>query len=157
MRWVTRRHIRVNRAATSWLVRRFVDPDAEFLFVEPDEVARLERELGAIGFDAPGARYPHKDDRGQCSFEALVHERCPDDAALRRLALIVRSADFSEELTLTPEGAGLRAISRGFPLVSRNDHETVERAGFLYDALYASLQRDVRESARQNASSRSTI
>jgi len=144
MRWVTRRQIRVNRAATAWLVRRFVDPAAEFLFVEPEEVARVELETGAIGFDAPGARYPHKDDRGRCSFEALVDERCPDDAALRQLARIVRSADFAEELALTPEGAGLRAISRGFPLVSRDDHETVERAGFLYDALYASLQQDVR-------------
>jgi hypothetical protein len=144
MRWVTRRQIRVNRTATAWLVRRFVDPDAEFLFVEPEDVARAERETGAIGFDAPGARYPHKDERGRCSFEALVDERCSADAALRRLARIVRSADFSEELALTPEGAGLRAISRGFPLVSRDDHETVERAAFLYDALYASLREETR-------------
>ena len=70
MRWVTRREIRVNRAATAWLVRRFVDPEAEFLFVAPEEVARVERETGAIGFDAPGARYPHKDASGRCSFEA---------------------------------------------------------------------------------------
>ena len=144
MRWVTRRQIRVNRAATAWLVRRFVDPAAEFLFVEPEEVARVELETGAIGFDAPGARDPHKDERGRCSFEALVDERCSADAALRRLARIVRSADFSEELALTPEGAGLRAISRGFPLVSRDDHETVERAAFLYDALYASLREETR-------------
>jgi hypothetical protein len=143
MRWVTRRQIRVNRAATAWLIRRFVDPGAEFLFVEPEEVARVEREMGAVGFDAPGARYPHKDARDRCSFEALVDERCPDDAALRRLARIVRSADFAEELELTPEGAGLRAISRGFPLVSRDDHETVERVAFLYDALYASLREQI--------------
>jgi hypothetical protein len=71
-----------------------------------------------------------------------VREHCPDDAALRRLAHIVRSADFANELALTPEGAGLRAISRGFPLVSRDDHETVERAAFLYDALYASLREE---------------
>jgi hypothetical protein len=145
MRWVTRPQIRVNRAATAWLVKRFVDPDAEFLFVEPEKVARVERETDAIGFDAPGARYPHKDDRGRCSFEALVDEHCPDDAALRQLALIVRSADFVEELALTPEGAGLRAISRGFPLVSRDDHETIEHAGFLYDALYASLRQNVQQ------------
>ena len=142
MRWVTRRQIRVNRAATAWLVRRFIDRDAEFLFLEPEEGARVEREAGAIGFDAPGARYPHKDAQGRCSFEALVDEHRPDDAVLRRLARIVRSADFPEELALTPEGAGLRAISRGFPLVSRDDHETVERAAFLYDALYASLRQE---------------
>ena len=146
MRWVTRRQIRVNRAATAWLVRRFVDPAAEFLFVEPEEVARVERETGAVGFDAPGARYPHKDDRGRCSFEALVDAHCADDVALRQLALIVRSADFPEARSLTPEGAGLRAISQGFPLVARDDHDTLDRASFLYDALYASLQVRVRES-----------
>jgi hypothetical protein len=143
MRWVTRRHIRVNRAATAWLVRRFVDGDAEFLFAEPEEVARVQRETGAIGFDAPGARYPHKDDRGRCSFEALVAEHVPNDAVLQRLAQIVRSADFPEEISLTPEGAGLRAISRGFPLVSSDDHDTVNRASYLYDALYASLREEI--------------
>lgn len=142
MRWVTRPQIRVNRTATAWLVRRFIDPDAEFLFVPPDEVARVERETGAVGFDAPGARYPHKDVRGRCSFEALVAEHCADDAALRHLALIVRSADFPDEIGRTPEAAGLRAISSGFPLVSSDDHEIVERAAFLYDALYAALRQD---------------
>ena len=145
MRWVTRREIRVNRTATAWLVRRFIDRDAEFLFVEPDDVARVERDTGAVGFDAPGARYPHKDGRGRCSFEALADEHRPGDRGLARLARIVRSADFSDEIGLTPEGAGLRAISRGFPLVSKEDHETVERAAFLYDALYASLQSEMEE------------
>jgi hypothetical protein len=144
MRWVTRRQIRVNRTATAWLVRRFIDADATFEFVEPDAVADVERATGAIGFDAPGARYPHKDAAGRCSFEALVDEHRPDDPALRRLARIVRSADFAEALGLTPEGAGLRAISQGFPLVARDDHDTMDRASFLYDALYASLQARVR-------------
>jgi hypothetical protein len=143
MRWVTRPGIRVNRAATAWLVRRFIDPAAEFLFVAPEQVARIERETGAIGFDAPGAHYPHKDASGRCSFEALVAEHAPDDVALRRLARIVHSADFPEELALTAEGAGLRAISRGFPLVSRDDHETVDRASYLYDALYAALREEI--------------
>jgi hypothetical protein len=134
MRWVTRRQIRVNRTATAWLVRRFIDPGATFEFVEPADVADVERRTGAIGFDAPGARYPHKDAAGRCSFEALVDEHRPDDAALRRLALIVRSADFVEARSLTPEGEGLHAISQGFPLVSRDDHDTLDRASFLYDA-----------------------
>ena len=76
MKWVTRRQIRVNRTATAWLVRRFIDPDATFQFVEPAEVAEVEWREGAIGFDAPGARYPHKDAQGRCSFEALVEEHC---------------------------------------------------------------------------------
>jgi hypothetical protein len=145
MKWVTRRGIRVNRAATAWLVRRFVDPEAVFLFVEPDRVAEVERREGAVGFDAPGARYPHKDARGRCSFEVLAEENAPGDEALAKLARIVRSADFPEEVSLEPEAAGLRAVSRGFPLVARDDHETVERAAFLYDALYAGLQAELRD------------
>jgi hypothetical protein len=139
VRWVTRRGIRVNRTATAWLVGRFVDPEAELVFVEPEAVAALQAG-GAIGFDAPGARYPHRDAAGRCSFEALVAEHRPDDAALRELARIVHGADFADEVELTPESAGLRAISRGFPLVASDDHEIVEKAAFLYDALYAALR-----------------
>jgi hypothetical protein len=97
MLWVTRSKIRVNRAATGWLVRRFIDPGASFRFVEPTEVARVQADYGAIGFDAPGARYPHKDARGRCSFEALAQEYRPGDGALRQLAGIVHWADFLVE------------------------------------------------------------
>jgi hypothetical protein len=170
MLWVTRSKIRVNRAATGWLVRRFIDPGATFRFVDPTEVARFQAEHGAIGFDAPGAIYPHQDARGRCSFEMLVEEYRPGDGALRELAGIVHCADFPGEaagaeterpggrvgtwdtLSLVagvrslmprseapPEAVGLRAISRGFPLVAADDQETLERSAFLYDALYASL------------------
>ena len=88
MKWVTRKRIQVNRAATAWLVRRFIDPQAEFLFVEPDEVAGVQDREGALGFDAPGARYPHQDAQGRCSFEALVDERCAEDPTLKALARI---------------------------------------------------------------------
>jgi hypothetical protein len=141
MEWVTRKSIRVNRMATAWLIRRFIDPQALFLFVEPDEVAEIQRRKGAKGFDAPGATYPHEDEQGRCSFEALVEEHCPADAAFGELARIVRGADFAEEIGLTPESAGLRTISHGFPLVAQDDHEIIEKATFLYDALYASLTR----------------
>jgi hypothetical protein len=144
-RWVTRRRIRVNRAATAWLIRRFVDRSATILFVEPEEVAEVQRRDGAKGFDAPGATYPHQDSRGRCSFEALVEEHCAHDPALVALARIVRGADFRDQIDLTPESAGLRAISEGFPLVARSDDETVERVGFLYDALYASLRERLAE------------
>jgi len=140
VKWVTRARIRVNRTATAWLIRRFVDPAAIFVFVEPDEVAAVEQREGATGFDAPGATYPHRDAEGRCSFEALVDRYRPDDAALQELALIVHGADFADEVRLVPESAGLRAISGGFPLVAGDDHEIVERAAFLYDALYASLK-----------------
>jgi hypothetical protein len=140
MHWVTRKTVRVNRTATAWLVRRFIDPAATFEFVEPETVAEVERATGALGFDAPGARYPHKDAKGRCSFRALVEEHCAEDPALRALASIVQSADFPEELGRSPEAPGLLAISRGFPLVAAEYHETIARAGFLYDALYASLR-----------------
>ena len=138
MQWVTRRQIRVNRTATAWLIRRFIDPEASFVFCAPEEVAPLERD-GAIGFDAPGARYPHRDGHGRCSFEALVDEHCAGDATLRRLAAIVHGADFADVPDAPPESAGLRAISRGFPLVTASDDETLAKAAFVYDALYAAL------------------
>src|SRR3954468_10886324 len=131
MTWVTKKRIKVNRAATSWLIRRFVDPDATILFVEPEDVADVQRRQGAKGFDAPGASYPHADASGRCSFEALVAEHCPDDRALVALARIVRGADFRDQLGITPESAGLRAISDGFPLVAKSDEETVEKASFV--------------------------
>jgi hypothetical protein len=168
MIWVTRSKIRVNRAATAWLVRRFIDPEASFRFVDPDDVARVQQDEGGIGFDAPGARYPHKDSAGRCSFEALARECRPRDPALRELARIVHWADFPDELEARratggrPLGTfdriscaaadqgpsqdpavfaaiGLRTISHGFPLVAADDHETLERSAFLYDALYATL------------------
>ena len=138
--WVTKKRIKVNRAATAWLIRRFIDPAGTVLFVEPDEVAEVQARQGATGFDAPEATYPHQDAAGRCSFEALVDEHCADDRALVAVARIVRGADFRDQIGITPESAGLRAISDGFPLVAKDDHETVERAGFLYDALYASLR-----------------
>jgi hypothetical protein len=140
MQWVTRKAVRVNRTATAWLIRRFIDPAATFAFVEAEAVAGIELVAGAVGFDAPGVRYPHRDSTGRCSFRALVEEYRPDDAALRALARIVQSADFADELGLSLEAPGLRVISRGFPLVATDDYETVERAAFLYDALYASLR-----------------
>jgi hypothetical protein len=141
MKWVTRHRLHVNRAATAWLIRRFLDPAAEIEFVEPAEVADRQRLTGAVGFDAPGARYPHQDQLGRCSFEQLVEERLAGDPALRRLARIVHGADFPAEIDTTPESAGLWAISQGFTDVASDDAEIVERASFLYDSLYAHLQR----------------
>jgi hypothetical protein len=166
MLWVTRAKIRVNRSATSWLVRRFIDPAASFRFVDPGDVARIQREGGGLGFDAPGAKYPHKDSAGRCSFEVLVEEHLPGDMVLRELARIVRYADFPDDSSVVQarqtalrlgvfdtislagqyrgaavvDAAGLRTIARGFPLVATDDYETLERSGFLYDALYASLR-----------------
>ena len=141
MKWVTRKRIHVNRTATGWLVRRFLDPAAEILFVEPEGVAAVQERDGALGFDAPGARYPHRDANGRCSFEQLVHERLSGDPALLALATIVHGADFPEEIAIAPECAGLWAISQGFTDAARDDSEILDRASFLYDSLYAHLRR----------------
>jgi hypothetical protein len=145
MKWVTRKQIHVNRTATAWLIQRFIDPGAEISFVAPGEVAAVQQRENAIGFDAPGARYPHQDERGRCSFEQLVDEHFPNDLALNRLALIVHGADFPKEIDITPESAGLWAISQGFgDRVAKDDAEIVERASFIYDSLLVHLKRQGR-------------
>ena len=141
MKWVTRKRIHVNRTATGWLIRRFLDPAAEIAFVEPPDVSSVQEREGAVGFDAPGARYPHQNAAGRCSFEQLVAERLSHDPALVRMARIVHGADFPEEIHTTPESPGLWAISLGFTDVGADDADILERASFLYDSLYAHLSR----------------
>jgi len=140
MKWITRERIRVNRTATCWLIRKFLDQDAEFVFVPADQVASMQAEAGATGFDAPGATYPHQDSNGLCSFAALVREKLFQDPVLMEMARIVQAADIKGQLNDHPAAYGLQLISRGFPLVTGNDHETVERAAFVYDALYAGIK-----------------
>lgn len=139
MKWITRQQIRVNRTATCWLIRRFIDPEAEFLFIPAQEIASMQVAQDAAGFDAPGATYPHTNAQGLCSFAALVHERLVHDPVLMEMARIVQAADIQGQLEDHPAALGLQLISRGFPLVTKDDYETVERASFVYDALYASI------------------
>lgn len=147
MKWATRKQIRVNRTATAWLIQRFIDPAAEFLFVEPQEVAKIERQEKAIGFDAPGTKYSHA--TGVTSFEQLLVHYKLQDPILKEMTRIVHGADIAGQEKITPESAGLRTISHGFPLVTHNDHETLEKAFFVYDALYASLKERL-NSAREH-------
>ena len=140
MNWITRKDIRVNRTATCWLIQRFLDPEAEFIFISPEEVASIQSESGGVGFDAPDATYPHQDAQGLCSFAALVHERLAGDPVLVEMARIVQAADIQGQLDDHPAARGLQLISGGFPLVTGNDHESVARAAFVYDALYASIK-----------------
>src|SRR5437588_3232536 len=118
MKWITREGIRVNRTATCWLVRCFLDSEAEFIFVPADQVASMQAEAGATGFDAPGANYPHRDAQGLCSFAALVHERLAHDQILLEMARIVQAADIKGQLDDHPAARGLQMISRGFSLVT---------------------------------------
>jgi hypothetical protein len=102
----------------------------------------VQTETGATSFDAPGATYPHKDAQGLCSFAALVRERLAHDPVLLEMVRIVQAADIKGQLDDHQAARGLQLISRGFPLVTNDDHETAERAMFVYDALYASIKQD---------------
>ena len=136
MIWVTRAGARVDRVACPWLIKRFIDPQAQFLFVPADDVLRVAERVGGLSFDAQDARYTH---RGSlCTFEVLVSEYAlATDAALVRLAHIVHAADVTGDIGMVPEGAGLWAFSEGLRLTTADDHRKVELASPLYDALYA--------------------
>src|SRR5712691_4539874 len=126
MKWITREGIRVNRTATCWLISRFLDPEAEFIFVPADQVASMQRQTGATGFDAPGATYPHQAAHGLCSFAALARERLAHDRVLVKLAGIVQAADSKGQVADHAPPRGFHLISRRFLLVTKNDHETAD-------------------------------
>ena len=136
MKWVTRARPKTDRLACPWLIQRFVDPDAEILYVPADEVLDIARRSGAHSFDAPGAYFDHRD--GRCTFEVLIDEfGLTDDVALARLARIVHAADIETDLHTDPAGPGLLAIGLGGLDVEPDDHELLRKASFVYDALYA--------------------
>ncbi|MDP9225831.1 MAG: chromate resistance protein [Actinomycetota bacterium] len=137
MKWVTRENANVDRIACPWLIKRFVDPEAEFLFVPRDEVLDVAERETARSYDTAGAEYTHRD--GKCSFDVLVEEfSLNDDPALVRLAKIVHAADVSEDIDSSPEGRGLSAIAHGFALLhGTDDHKKIELETPMYDALYA--------------------
>jgi hypothetical protein len=135
MKWVTRSHVHVDRVACPWLISRFVDSDAEFLFVPKSQVKRVAEETGAIPFDAPGVELGHHD--GKCSFEAIVEHFGLMDKALLRLAKIVHSADVRADRDADPVATGLEAIAVGYSLRFPDDLENLERQFDVYDALYA--------------------
>jgi hypothetical protein len=143
MKWVTRERPKTDRIACPWLIRRFIDPDAEFLYVPADEVLEVAEKTGALSFDAPGARYTHRD--GLCSFEVLVDEYEIDDPAVHLLARIVHGADIAEDRDATPESRGLLAIAEGFHLLELGDHLQLELSEPVYDALYAWCRRATAE------------
>ena len=134
MQWITRARPKIDRIACPWLIRRFIDPDAEFLFVPPDDVVRIAGETGAIPFDVEGVELSH--DGPLCSFDALLRKYELHDPALDELAVIVRGAD-TARLDLAPQAAGLLAISLGLSHNFRDDHEQLAHGMVIYDALYA--------------------
>jgi hypothetical protein len=141
MKWVTRERPKVDRVACPWLIKRFVDPAAEFLYVPPDQVMDVARREGAIPFDVANVELGHNGP--ECTFDAIIKKYNLTDRALQLLAVIVRGAD-TEAKDLTPESRGLEAIAEGFRLVFHDDHELLEREVSVYDALYAYCQESAR-------------
>jgi hypothetical protein len=137
MKWITRERPKIDRIACPWLVARFIDPDAEFLYAPGAHVQRIAAQTGAIAYDVPGAELGHVDER--CSFDAFLSKYGLADPALSRLATIVRGAD-TDRLDLAPQCAGLLAISSGLSKCHPDDHAMLAHGMVLYDALYAWCQ-----------------
>jgi hypothetical protein len=137
MKWITRENANVDRIACPWLIRRFIDKDAEFLFVPKDEVMPGAERERAIPYDVPGVELGHIE--GRCSFESIMLKYgLMDDPALMEMAKIVHAADVSADIGKSPQGAGLKAIAHGFAILhGLDDHKKIELETPMYDALYA--------------------
>lgn len=138
MKWVTRERPKIDRIACPWLLLRFIDPKAEFLYVPAGDVLRVAEESGAIPYDIPGVEFSHVGEL--CSFDAFLAKYDLHSPALQKLALIVRGADTSR-LDLTPQSAGLYALSLGLSQTFADDHEMLRHGLVMYDALYAWCER----------------
>jgi len=143
VKWITREHVKVDRVACPWLIRKYIDPEAEFLFVPAADVAAVAEREGATPFDVGGAVLGHRD--GKCSFETIIEEYglLARDPALARMAEIVHGADVSADLDRVPESRGLKAIAEGFGLVYPDDHAILAAELPAYDALHAWCARQV--------------
>ncbi len=134
MKWITRSHVHVDRVACPWLITRFIDNEAEFLFAPKTQVDQVAKETGAIPFDAPGVELGHRE--GRCSFESIILKYDLKDAGLQRMAKIVHAADIADDIDTDPMAHGLEAIATGYSLRFPNDMENLEHQFEVYDALY---------------------
>jgi hypothetical protein len=141
MKWITRSHVHVDRVACPWLITRFIDNEAEFLFVPGSQIEQVAKETGAIPFDAPGVELGHADSR--CSFESIILKYGLKEPGLLRLAKIVHAADVSADIDTDPIARGLEAIASGFSLRFPEDAENLAHQFDVYDALYAWCRMDV--------------
>ena len=134
MKWITWENVGVDRMASAWLIRRFIDPDAEFLFVPPGHKPLPE---GAEPFDIPGVRLSHR--RGHCTFHTVLREYALTDPILHQMAGIIDEADITQEIMVEPVAPGLDMVCRGISLISSDDHVALEQGALIYEALYAQL------------------
>jgi len=143
MKWITRSHVHVDRVACPWLIARFVDSEAEFLFVPKSKVMGMAEKTGAIPFDTPGAELHHRENL--CTFDAIIEDYELTDEALLRMAKVINAAD-TDNLQADPLAAGFEAIAVGYSLRYPDDLENIERQFEVYDALYAWCRLDVARS-----------
>jgi hypothetical protein len=141
MKWITRSHVHVDRVACPWLITRFIDSEAEFLFVPASQIEIVAKESGAIPFDAPGVELGHHDEH--CSFESIIVKYGLKEPGLLRLAKIVHAADVEKDIDTDPIARGLEAIASGYSLRFPEDLENIENQLEVYDALYAWCRLDV--------------
>ena len=134
MKWITRERPKIDRIACPWLIKNFVDKDAEFIYVPKEQVFDKAKELSAIPYDIPGAEYTHYGN--DCTFDFIVKKHQLTDAAIQQIATIVRGAD-TDHFELAQQSAGLWAISAGLSYNYKDDHEMLETGMKLYDALYS--------------------
>jgi len=146
MKWITREHAKVDRIACPWLIKNFVDKDAEFLFVPAHKVMEVAKEQNATPFDVPNVELGHHGE--ECSFDAIIkkYELDKREPALLQLAKIVRGAD-TPNRSLMPQSEGLVAIATGFSLISKDDYDNMSKQFYLYDALYAFCKSDDKKAA----------
>jgi hypothetical protein len=137
MKWVTRQYIHVDRTACPWLIKKFVDPKAEFLFVPVEKIGEVVKKEKAIAFDAPDIELTHHGEK--CSFDAIVEKYEISDPAVLELAKIVRAAD-TDKVETAPEASGLEAIMMGIGIAAKDDYEVIAKAGPVYDALYTNCK-----------------
>jgi hypothetical protein len=145
MKWVTHSNVKVDRVACRWLIRRFIDPQAEFLFVPEEQLLDTARKEGAMPFDAtrfPEVKLNHRGER--CSFEAILEDYRLADPALQRLALIVRGADVTGQEHVAPESLGLRAVAHGFAATGISDEERLAKEFPIYDALFEYVRQQLK-------------
>jgi hypothetical protein len=135
MQWLTRSHVHVDRVACPWLISRFVDSEAEFLYVPASQIDKVAKETGAIPFDAPGVELGHKD--GRCSFESIIAKYELKDPALLRMAKVIHAADVAADIDTEPVARGLEAIAVGYSLRFPEDTENLAHQFEVYDSLYA--------------------
>ena len=147
MKWITRSHVHVDRVACPWLITRFIDSEAQFIFVPKSQIQQVVQETGAIPFDAPNVELGHHE--GRCSFESILLKYDLKDAGLLRMAKVVHAADLAEDIDSDPVARGLEAIATGYSLRYPNDAENLRHQFEVYDSLYAWCRMDVASTGKR--------